>query len=90
VQEGKTKLELVAEEKLPGVLRAKKPEERQAWIMETLAKRAELKEKVLKLEAKRKEWMDKEVGKLKLLGSSFDSSVVKVIKQQALKYGLKW
>ena len=90
VQEGKVKLEELPAERWPGTIRSKTLDERKAWLVDAIAKRVALKEKIIALEAKRKEWLNKEVGKLKLLGNSFDSSVVKTIKLQALKYGLKW
>lgn len=88
--DGKVKIEELKDEELPDELRKLSREERKKFVDEKIARRKECQAKIAELEKKRRAFIEEEMKKLSKDKDSFDSAVLKTIKEQGEKKGLKW
>ena len=89
IEAGTKKLEDIKEDELPDAMKKMTPVERKAFVDGKLAERAELRKKIEELDAKRAEFLKKEMEK-KGDKDGFDSAVQKAIHEQAKKKGITW
>lgn len=87
---GRIKIEDVKDEELPDDLRKMSMQERRKFIEEKIARRKECQAKIAELDNKRKAFIEEEMKKLPKEKDSFDSAVLKAIREQGGKKGLQW
>lgn len=89
VEGGKKKLEELKQEELPDEMQKMTPEERKAYLDAKIKEREEIRKKIAELDAKRADYLKKEMEKL---GDkdSFDKAVNRAIHEQAEKKGIKF
>jgi Mg-chelatase subunit ChlD len=84
------KLEDIKEEDLPDVLRKMKKEERIAHIEKLIKEREEIAKRIRELSEKRSAYIKEEMKRLSLKGDPFDVAVIKALRKQAEKKGIKF
>jgi len=89
VADGTVKLEQLDEKALPEEMQKMTPDQRKAYVADQVKKRKELQEKIEKLGAQRREFIEK---KMRESGAgakdSFDKAILKSVQEQAAKKGI--
>lgn len=86
----RVKIEDLKEEELPDEMKKMTKEERAKFVEAKIAERKECQQKIADLEQKRKAFIDEEMKKKSSEKDSFDSAVLKTIREQGEKKGLNY
>ena len=90
IKDKKVDLDKVKEEELPEKLRAMTREERKKYLDNLAAKRQKILQEIKQLNEKRQEYIKKELARRAGKGDAFDQQVLKMLREQAEKAGIKY